>query len=334
MSIPVLSSEIGWHGLTLWTPERWDIGAIGGDKDAGYLRVDDSVSPRLEVKWSKPTGKVDLHKTLTTYLEGLRRRTRQKKAQLTAETDLRLVSKRRKRKEELISFRWRPQAEGSETPGVAYGIIWHCGTCGRVLIAQLLGTRDQETRVLAERIFARMEDHPQGDWERWRVYDFAFEVPRAARLETHRLVTGQLALTFRLGKEQELRVERWAMSNLLLRDTDFKSWAGRRARERNRQVKVMGIEALCHGHPGVQFNGRLKPVAKRLRECALHVALRRQPLQFVGYAWHCEPSNKCYVVEGLVYPSDRPIVGDIMDSVGCHGTDSKARHGQEKTGYD
>ena len=67
MSPTVGWTVFGWQGITARLPEDWHLAALGGDRKAGYLRLDDSERPRLEIKWSDAS--VDIDKALDKYLQ-------------------------------------------------------------------------------------------------------------------------------------------------------------------------------------------------------------------------------------------------------------------------
>mgnify|MGYP001214697969 CR=1 FL=1 len=44
-------ARLGWHGIALDVPGDWCPGGLEGDYAAGYLRVEDEMRVRLELRW-------------------------------------------------------------------------------------------------------------------------------------------------------------------------------------------------------------------------------------------------------------------------------------------
>ncbi|MGB9596817.1 MAG: hypothetical protein ACPL7B_11095, partial [Candidatus Poribacteria bacterium] len=66
--------RFGWQGITMEIPSNWELSALSGDYDNGYIRMDDENSPRMELKWSKlREKKPDLQKILDEYFKGMRK---------------------------------------------------------------------------------------------------------------------------------------------------------------------------------------------------------------------------------------------------------------------
>jgi len=94
--------RVGWQGFTFMLPEDWNIGAIGGDRNEGYLRFEDGDMPRLEIKWADAgTTFVDLNRVIDKYLRDM---AKDKKSRVEVSRDVQLVSKRKLRARKAANF--------------------------------------------------------------------------------------------------------------------------------------------------------------------------------------------------------------------------------------
>ena len=127
-------TTFGWQGVTVQAPEDWDVEALSGDSDQGYLRLVDTAMPRLEITWLRPelARKGTVEASLDKYLETVQKQVEKEGRSITVERRVRLLSRRRKRKTALECFAW----QGDEQ---AYGAAWHCEDCGRTVLAQVRG---------------------------------------------------------------------------------------------------------------------------------------------------------------------------------------------------
>jgi len=102
--------RVGWQGFTFMLPEDWNIGAIGGDRNEGYLRFEDGDMPRLEIKWADAgTTFVDLNRVIDKYLRDM---AKDKKSRVEVSRDVQLVSKRKLRgKKSGQFFAWKGETQ-------------------------------------------------------------------------------------------------------------------------------------------------------------------------------------------------------------------------------
>ena len=296
---------IGWRGISVRVPEEWTLGAVGGDRKAGYLRVDDEKMPRLQVKWSR--GRIDLERKRKEYVKRLTKR-RRKATGLEVTTETRVVSRRAKPKKEIVGYAWRG-------PQCGMGVLWNCETCERAVIAQVSWTPDEEGHEIARAVLESLEDHGVGGWDTWGIDGLAFLAPEAYRLEGWRRMTRYLEVRLEQGGAS-LKVARWGMVPMVLDGRPVREWY-EAENERRREVEWSGEEETVRGHEGMRAWGRRRRLAGGLRKAAAR-AVRRQTMdQFEAYAWHCPESNRLYLVES-VHGRGGEITKGVVDSIQCH----------------
>jgi hypothetical protein len=294
---------VGWQGITAQVPGAWNIGAIGGDRKAGYLRVDGPEMPRLEVKWSDAS--VDIERALDKYLKQLGKGRR---GRITVERGIRVISRRARPDKRLSGFSWRG-------PQQAFGVIWRCQVCKRTVIAQVLGRNDEDLAPLAREILGSLEDHPRDDSDVWAVYDLVCRVPKSYALESQKLMAGLTELSFMRGR-QRLRVRRLGMAEIVLGDASFLDWARIDVNKR-KEVWCDGEAIEFKGHDAARLAGERRRLLGFLRTPAERLLRRKNAVSFSALVWHCLPSNHIYSVEAL-HDGDDAVVNQIADSVACH----------------
>lgn len=289
-------------------PGDWSLGAIGGEHKSGYFRLDDEEMSRLEVKWSEGQA-VDLGTTLDKYARGLTRKARRSRTPVSFERDTRLLGRRAKPDKRLSCFALRADQQ-------AQGIIWVCRTCGRTVIAQVLGAPGERIEELARAVFTSMEDHAQEGFETWALFDFICKAPKDYALEGQKLLAGYLELNFKHGKRR-LKFTRWGLAERILQGEGVAHWAELENVKR-RDASWESQPREVHGHAGIELRGRAKGVPARLQRVFRGALGLVAGDEFGLAAWHCPQVNRLYTVEALYQPG-ADMLPQLVSEVQCHG---------------
>lgn len=303
----------GWQGVTVEAPENWNIGAISGDAKAGYVRYDDEEMPRLEIKWTAESGFVDLDKVVGKYLADIQKGRPKHAPEIKVDRDIKLVSKRKRKKPGLRCFHW--QAEGA-----GYGAAWVCKDCGRTMIAQVVATQDEApeaARELAADVLLSIEDHPPDDWTLWSAYGFSCRVPSDFPLSGQRLMAGLIELEFEKDTET-IKVARWGMANVALGKKTLQEWVGTEMGKALRRHHPDAEQVEIKGHEGLNIEGGWLPALHRLACFYRHCIGRMHADRLVARAWHCEPTNKLFYVETFVDRANTGLADEIVERIECH----------------
>lgn len=299
----------GWQGLSFRIPEDWNIGAIGGQKEEGYLRYDDGDMPRLEVKWAD-AGKsfVDLAKVVEKYL---REMSKGKKSKVEVSRDVKLASKRKLRgKKAPQFFSWKGETQG-------FGAAWFCPDCHKTVILQVMGRLSEPVQEWAEQIITQVEDHPSGDWILWSAYGFDFETPKEFVLASQKLMAGLIEIG--LQREAELlTVARWGMANVILRKLSLEEWGKKELAKRLKKFDTSFEQTTFRGHEAIIIEGRTTLPQEKLKSFVDHVRGKGFPDRVRALLWHCPDSNKIFYVEGVVDRENVQLVQDVADRIVCH----------------
>lgn len=302
---------IGWMGLTLNTPENWDLVQAKGNRFNGYLRLEEDGVLRCEIQWTLVSaGRVVLDEQVEHYLKSLEQMLRKQGKPVTIHKNIHIVS-RKQVKRNVRDFMW-------ESNTVGYGMMWFCEDCRKALVAQVIGYEHEPVKEWAKQIFLSLSDHAEGDWEVWSVYGLEFEAPKGWNISKSEIMPGKIRFLFRQG-EYELSLGRYGPASVLLK--------GKRLEEFT--VETLGKETVerfnihyrietLHNHEGMVLVGK----DKRSNN-PLHVFLRRLrtgnpfPL-FRGWLWQCERSNRIYTVVGTIAPEHEHLWEHMARSVRCH----------------
>lgn len=301
---------IGWQGLTVSVPEDWTVGAVTGDYHEGYLRIDSPDCPRLEVRWGEAKGSVNLSRTVDRYLRTLQRDRKQPQP-VTVDAEAKFISKRKVGKDEMQAFTWQGKQKG-------YGVAWYCGKCGRIVIAQVLGQPEEPgLEERAVRLLANLEDHPRDEWVTWALYDLHTQVPKQFEQSGVVLRAGLTELSFRREPER-IVVSRWGMAQFARRGRPLEAWARQQLGKQFRAMRPVAAETLFRGHEAVRVVGEAQTPLGPWVRIGRHLAKREHADQLVAYIWHCEPTNRIYVVYGIVDLAHRELLEQIRDRTRCH----------------
>lgn len=306
-------TAVGWHHLYLEIPEDWGIGAVSGDEKTGYIRLDDAEMPRVEMRWEPARGQEPIDKVVERYLDNLTKKGRKKAPPVKVRRDLDLIKDDRLLEDRAVEgFHWRIDGEEAVQ---AYGILWRCEVCARIVFLQILGRAGESTRTLATGILNTLRDHPEADTAIWAMYGMQFEIPVSYALKSHSFLTGQIKLTF-TGESSEIELERLSLAEMHLEGRSFDEWFQDTYGHETEDMTPLSGEWLRH--PGIQASGTAvdpETVHKRLAWLPWRKP-RKRP--FSGCHWHCTDGNKLYMLRQLGEPENPETLLDIARTVKCH----------------
>lgn len=299
----------GWQGLSFTVPEEWNIGAIGGEKQQGYLRFDDPDMPRLEIKWAEAgTAAIDIKSMVDKYLKELTKGKKKNSTEVTR--DCKLVSKRKlKGKKGLECFSWTAETQG-------FGAAWYCPDCHRTVIVQVMGRLDEPVQKMAEEIIPSIEDHP-GDWTLWSTYGFFAETPAEWALAGQKLMAGLIELD--LAREGEkLHLARWGMANVVLRHQSLEEWGKHELSKRLKKYTPEFSVTEFRGHEDILIEGRTYLPQEKVQSFYEHVRGKQFADRVRAHLWHCPESNKIYYIEAIVDRENVDVAETVRERIPCH----------------
>lgn len=309
---------LGWQGFGVATPDDWELTGFYGTHAEGYLRADDSDALALEIKWSTPKGRaaanVDLEERRNAFLSALRKAAR-KKRHAFDESEEDAVRGVLRDERTATGFAWKADRK-------ARGVLWNCRSCGRVVMAQVLGDPNGRKGFssVADAVLSSVECHgTEPETLRWSFYDLCVDVPKSFELLSAQLMNVYLRLTFQQGTAR-LSVEQWSAANVARGDRYLDDWLAANSRAEIRRARY-GVEASeVHGHPAVRLAGGIAvgaPMVDFVREAA---SLRVPATRFSAMAWECPDSNKIHAVQALRPARFPDPVARVARRVRCHGT--------------
>jgi|LSQX01.2.fsa_nt_gb hypothetical protein len=312
----------GWEGVLLHVPSDWDIAAISGDRNQGYMRIDDTQNmPRVELKWQKSTGFVNITGVVDSYLKELQKKRKKGEPEIQTERDCSVVSKRQMRKQDLQCFAWRGEIEG-------YGAAWYCPDCQRVMVVQVMAMPDERGADLAREVIGSLEDHPRDGWVTWSTYGLQMEVPERFEMSGQKLMAGLIELRFANAGE-EIVGTRWGMANVALRGRTLEKWATSEIRDYHKGAKLEMTETTFRGHPAVEVSGYFVNPLKHLQSFVMHVAGRPYADVVKGWVWHCVDENRIYYAGALLDEDHKDIVERVARSIVCPDDSAAETEGEE-----
>lgn len=294
-------AEVGWQGINFPVPEDWHLARVQGDRDKGYLRIDDDERARMELRWEKsPRRRPKFSLLADNMLSQLYKLSRNKKAPFTLKRDARLVSPPGR---ECECFETRGD-------GVSHGCLMRCTDCGRVIFARIMGQPKEDLKPPAARILEALTDHPgESGLDRWNVYGLIFDLPPEYRLERTRLRIGAIELFF-TGRKREIDIRRIGLAGVVLKDHTLRNFFINSCYKELKFFDYYAREMTVNGHEeGVGLTGP-KTLKARLLS---NVGGRR----FVhGYAWRCD--DRIYIFRMTSPEAEDPGFFDLAGRVACH----------------
>lgn len=323
---------MGWQGIRLILPPEWNLTAFSMERGGGYLKIDSPGTMFAQVKWTDPGGRQKPRSLFDVVSRGIKRVRRvpappppPPDLRAALDTFIKQTGKQAKKSKTAFDYKVKPEtreAGGERTAlhfswsggGHGQGKIWHCATCGRTVIAQIVGQGRDNVAGVAAAMFSSFGDHPEDGWTTWGLYDLESQIPTGFGLKSQKLMSGYLRLEFGRRGERIL-VERWGLANITRKRFTLKEWlrhtcglASFRAKEE--QVTV-------HGHGGLSAVGAVQVLGRLTAIRDAGISLRPATrYQLVG--WECEEGNKIYAVQAWLNRRSEPLAEEVAARCACH----------------
>ncbi len=290
------SNQFAWQGISFLKPEGWDLGKVEGDENKGYLRLDDHLFCRLEMRWQKQLRSLALEKVLTKHLRALARKARKRKIDFTILDRGEYKGKGVKG----IYFVW-------ESDFRVVNVIGQCPKCRRLVLVSVLGKRGENIEEVAKKIFNSLRDHTGGNRTHWSVFDFDFTTPPELRLSGHVFLSGHLRFDFLQGKDNFV-FERLSVANIILKEKSLSQWGREFCKS---QFKSVDIEIIYpregDSEEGVYVKGRERGKVRLLKKRF-----------FKSLFWHCQKTNHIFAVAELAKKQEGSCLDNLVSGVRCH----------------
>lgn len=212
----------GWHDMVFPLPEKWNLSRIEGDREKGYLRIDDLSTVRLELKWERSKKELDLEKISETYLKKLRKFSGKKNLKINKNPNLGPKEARadnRARLNKSLYLTWEIEKESKASILARY-----CFECKRVLFLIVFSKPDENIEPIAKDIFCSLKDHPEDNVSFWGAYDLNFRIPAAFTLKKYAFSSGHLHFFFTDGRKDSLIIDRFSLADTVLKKEQLEDW--------------------------------------------------------------------------------------------------------------
>ncbi|MFH1708268.1 MAG: hypothetical protein ABIF71_10185 [Planctomycetota bacterium] len=293
--------SFGWHGLACAVPAGWELGRETGNRQEGYVRLDDEYQPRLEVTWRKPRT-YDIRKLYDNYTRNLKKRAGGDRARIQELRDFLSPAAGTSR----IAFRW--DREG--TP--VHEVITHCTGCRRLTFLRCIGGDEASPGDLAREVLGSFQDHTDGDWEHWGFLGLDYAVPDGMSLEHASLDAGWVRMDHG-DRDDDVTIMMISMAGEHLSRGPLDAFCARAlAADLAKYVAPVWSSGVIHGHPAVVT----APVAGRKGRLFPLFPVKGS-LQIRG--WHCPQRNKVFLVKtSAASAAGLARLDSVWEHVQCH----------------
>ncbi|MFH1007098.1 MAG: hypothetical protein V1800_06280 [Candidatus Latescibacterota bacterium] len=290
------------------------MGKITGDAAAGYLRLDDLETVRVEVEWrplkgSFPTGALGVSQMVDKYVARLGEKAKKTGDALHVDRNTGLLEGGLFSDKDIETFAW-------EADYRVVVLAWRCRTCNRIGLLRVFSKLSEDVSEVALQIMRSLGDHAEEGRQVWAVYGLICAIPEDFRLEEPFLRSGHIRLSFRRGKEA-LHVERLGPASLILKGAaSLQSWFGPFYRKALKDQRYTAEEGEVGGHRGFRIEGAPQNLLKRILVPTFNRARRSAYLK--GCIWHCRESNRIFVVRTTSKEQDNIVAESVAEAVRCH----------------
>ena len=203
----------------------------------------------------------------------------------------------------------------------AFGAVWYCRTCRRVVIAQVLGAPSGRGGLsgIAEAVLGTLRCHGEDRaWNTWALYDLETQVPSEYVLESQQLMNVYLRLSFVAQKTARLTVEQWSLANVARKDAYLDVWLSSNSKGELNDAKYTVDEGELHGHPLLTMQGRLAMGLGLTKAIQQVFRFQRPATRFRAAAWECEPGNKLYLIQAMRHGKAADVADEVAQRTVCH----------------
>lgn len=262
----------GWQGFVCPAPRDWELATQQGSFHKGYLRLNDSAMPRMEVKWERKRRPPSLEAMERAYRSGLRKAKGleaipiHEKAVGTSPTG------------SWQRFRWQGKTIFDDA-------LLSCRDTRRAVVLRIYSPSRQKGEELMRRVLAGFHDFIASNHTIWTAYGFACEVPAGFQLRKADLRAGFILLRFQRARDQ-LEFQRLRLGTVPETGKDLDSWADRVLGKRKHEEDSSPYAA----HECKQFALAGTQVIPRLRR-PVH-----KPMDH-AWLWRCHQTDSLYLVK-------------------------------------
>jgi hypothetical protein len=301
---------LGWQGISCPVPKDWNVVAISGDENKGYLRLDDLYRMRMEVKWDrvKKNRIADLQKILKEFRKEVLKKY-DKNFSFKSGYDILNIEKR----ENYLPFIWSGKRHGG-------GWVSFCKTCQKVLLVHIIDN-NQKPKSIIQNILPHIKDHPDKNSKFWSIYGFKFSLPEEFELKAHVLNAGLLEFSFS-SLPRHIRIVRWGVANILLKNKDIKEWFAEEVSEKD---IILAEDISIEDHKVWVCNRKERALKDKRLFRWLPFGKRKLEYVFIkSFFWQCELSNRIILCEFSFFgqtdgnEEDGDLHKNILNDIKCH----------------
>jgi len=311
----------GWQGISLATPESWNLVGHGGDEKAGNVRLDngetkDSSVLGVEMRWSyvkKSQSDDDLQKRLDQFFTNIRNSSKRQK--ITVDTKSRAIdSDNHPERSAVRSFQWKADRKGT-------GRIWYCNECKRLVIVQMVSGLKGDQSAVAHDVMESISCHSETDnWRAWSLYDLNTAIPADYKLKGQpQLLNIFVALTFERQLHEKIVVEQWGVANVQLRNKYLDEWYREKSSELLYGMKSEITESEAQGHPAIRVTGKMWGLTYWIGKALPQLLRFQRPApHYAACLWECPDTNKIHQVQVFARRPCAEVVTEIVERTRCH----------------
>lgn len=200
----VIWKDIAWNGVSLQTPDDWEIATIGKN----YLMMGTNKDPKMEIAWTESTKKISQKRCLAklkTLIQNQGKNASVESWDLPQDILLALSSY------EVKSFFWKNSLRS------CYGLILFCLFCNRVSMIQLFQDSDDTNPLFPflQQMLSSYKDHSEEGFQRLAVFDIKALIPDNLQVKSYGFSPGFMEISFN-GNKQEITFYRWSPASIIL----------------------------------------------------------------------------------------------------------------------
>jgi hypothetical protein len=287
--------RFAWQGWDILIPSEWDPVRLEGDFDSGTVLLADLARPRVGLRWQRLSPKAKS-------VDAVDRAMRGEVGTLAAE-EARAASDERWAGAKLYVER--------DPPGRDV-FVGYSPASQRIVQLVCHIEKPRRDRLLSEKLLPALTDRAAEDEQLWSVFGLSCRLDRSFRLESHKLLAGDLSLSFSdvTKPRREVVVRQIGVAQLALQRVPIAQWLWRQQSTRAKHYRAVkeqdAIElTACDGRT-------LKGVRGASRRRRRFFFMRRLPRELLTLALHDEARDRLVIVQS----NDEDLARQVAATVG------------------
>lgn len=288
--------RFAWQGWDILIPSEWDPVRLEGDFDSGMALLADLAKARAGLRWQRLASKAKV-------ADAIDRALRDEVGSLAA-----------REARDVRDDRWdgaklfvEPDPPGRDV------FVGYSAASRRLLQFVYHVEKPRRDRMLSDTLLSVLQDRSADEERTWSVFELSCRLDRSFKLESHKLLAGDLSLSFADSAKprREVAVRQVGVAQLALQRSPIEQWLRRQQSTRGKHYRAAKAQDEIEL---TAIDGRaLQGVCGRMSRRRRFFFMRSLPRELLTLALHDEARDRLVIVQS----NDEKLACEVTATVGA-----------------